>query len=184
MIKTFKLKFGRAKGIEPETITAAPVTVFVGPNNSGKSKILSEIYQYCQTGSKYENFVLLEELTFIETPDEKISETIDHVKQVPGHADALQMGHILVGNASSRRQVNPDQLKMWLTSPTTNLSAFAQYFLQFATLILGGSNRINLVVTQPGGDLQQSAQSSFQMLFRDDIKRAEVRRIVYEAFGV
>jgi len=40
-----------------------------------------------------------------------------------------------------------------------------------------------LVKEQPGGNLQQHAQTSFQTLFRDDEKRKEVRRIIFEAFG-
>ena len=36
---------------------------------------------------------------------------------------------------------------------------------------------------QGAGDLQQAPNSSFQVLFRDDAKRHEVRRIVFEAFG-
>ena len=39
MISNFRLKFGRAPALPPETITTTPVTVFVGPNNSGKSKV-------------------------------------------------------------------------------------------------------------------------------------------------
>jgi hypothetical protein len=50
-------------------------------------------------------------------------------------------------------------------------------------LILDGRNRINLINQQQAGDLQQAPQSSLQVLFRDDPKRHEVRRIVSEAFG-
>jgi len=37
---------------------------------------------------------------------------------------------------------------------------------------------------QAAGDLLRPAQSSLQVLFRDDAKRHEVRRIVFEAFGL
>ena len=52
MISTFQLKFGRGPGIQAVSISATPVTVFVGPNNSGKSKMLKEIEQLCRTGQK------------------------------------------------------------------------------------------------------------------------------------
>jgi hypothetical protein len=49
--------------------------------------------------------------------------------------------------------------------------------------MLDGRGRIDLVNQQGAGDLQQSPHSSLQVLFRNDTKRGEVRRIVYEAFG-
>ena len=36
VISSFNLKFGRAPGLPGETIATTPVTVFVGPNNSGR----------------------------------------------------------------------------------------------------------------------------------------------------
>ncbi len=49
--------------------------------------------------------------------------------------------------------------------------------------MLDGRSRINLANTQGAGDLQQPPLTSLQVLFRDDTKRREVRRIVAEAFG-
>lgn len=46
MISSFLLKSGRSPGSVAELITATPVTVFVGPNNSGKSKALKEIENF------------------------------------------------------------------------------------------------------------------------------------------
>jgi hypothetical protein len=39
-----------------------------------------------------------------------------------------------------------------------------------------------LIGQQSAGDLQQPPQTSFQVLFRDDAKRKEVRRVIYDAF--
>ena len=62
MIKEIKLKFGRAEGVEPESIEAMPITVFVGPNNSGKSKILTEIQQFCASGNRNTNNVIIDSI--------------------------------------------------------------------------------------------------------------------------
>lgn len=64
MIKTLRLKFGRAPGLSAETITTTPVTVFVGPNNSGKSKVLAEIHQYCTQGQRNTANVIVEQIGF------------------------------------------------------------------------------------------------------------------------
>src|SRR5690348_5461157 len=62
MISQLRLKFGRAANLPADTIAITAVTVFVGPNNSGKSKVLSEIQHYCSTGRKDTTAVILDEL--------------------------------------------------------------------------------------------------------------------------
>ena len=67
MIKSIQLKFGRSHEAEAVNIEATPVTVFVGPNNSGKSKILLEIDQFCRKGEKVTTNVILDEIEFVES---------------------------------------------------------------------------------------------------------------------
>ena len=50
MIREIKLKFGRNPKEKPLIFDPGPITVFVGPNNSGKSLILREIEEYAETG--------------------------------------------------------------------------------------------------------------------------------------
>lgn len=180
MISNFKLKFGRVIESAGETINATPVTVFVGPNNSGKSKALTEIEEYCRSGNVNSNRVILEELKF-----EKITNTdvaIDSVRKLPNIGETLQNDHIFVGSKYGRNTVNLPQLKQILAEPETNIPAFCQWFLTHNTLLLNGQSRMTLVNQQPMGDLLNSPQSSLQTLFVDDVKRVEVRRIILEAF--
>ena len=105
------------------------------------------------------------------------------IRQSPNQGEALNVGHLFVGSRYGRYQVPLADLTQAIQTPTRNIDAFCQWFLTHNTLILDGRNRINLVNDQSAGDLQLLAQSSFQVLFRDDAKRHEVRRIVFEAFG-
>jgi len=50
MIKRIKLKFGSSQTKPPLDTDLTPITVFVGPNNSGKSKVLIEIEKFCKEG--------------------------------------------------------------------------------------------------------------------------------------
>lgn len=183
MIKNFRLKFGRVPGAPAEQILTTPVTVFVGPNNSGKSKILSEIEQHCRTGQNYSNSLILDDLVFSGLSEQKALEAIEHIQQKPNQGESLHIDHIFVGSRNGRQQVHLENLKRFIQNPTENIAAFCQWFLNHSTLILDGRSRINLINQQSAGDLQQAPQSSFQVLFRDDAKRHEVRRIVSEAFG-
>ncbi len=183
MITSLELKFGRVPGAPGEKVAATPVTVFVGPNNSGKSRVLQEIERYCRSGTKDANALLLADLQFSGLDLPKATQSIERLRQPPNPGEAQSVDHIFVGSRYGRNQVPISGITQFVQSPSTNVGAFCQWYLTHYTLILDGRSRINLVNQQGAGDLQRPAESSFQVLFRDDTKRHEVRRIVFEAFG-
>lgn len=183
MIKNLKLKFGRAEGLEVETITAMPITVFVGPNNSGKSKILTEIHQFCASGNRNANNLIIESIELSALNEQEIDNKISSVTLKPTPGESVLPEHIFVGKKGVRTQVPLPALKRALINPNAQPTHTCQWYLSYNTLLLNGSNRINLVNEQPAGNLQNPAHTSFQTLFRDDRKRNEARRIIYEAFG-
>lgn len=183
MISSFQLKFGRSPGRAGEPVAATPITVFVGPNNSGKSRILREVERYCRTGQKDANDLLLADLTFSGLAPERASQSIERIRQPAHQGEAQQVEHIFVGSRYGRQQVPVAALTQFIQTPNANVSAFCQWYLRHLTLMLDGSSRIGLVGPQGAGDLQSPPVSSFQVLFRDDAKRHEVRRIVLDAFG-
>lgn len=184
MIETLRLKFGRSPGSEPDTIAVSPVTVFVGPNNSGKSRILTEIEQYCRSGTINAAAALLDEITFSSFSTEAAEQVIDSLQQSLNPGEMLHADHIIIGSRYQRQQVPQASLLEILQAPARKPHIFCQWFLIHSTLMLNGQNRISLMNQQSAGDMQQIPQSSFQSLFRDDAKRREVRRIIYEAFKV
>lgn len=183
MIRSMRLKFGRAADVPPETIPIGPITVFVGPNNSGKSKALREIYQFCRTGSKDATAVILDELQFTGLAPTAIDAALDHLKVQPSPGEAVHVDHTLIGGRGERGQVPTTQLRQAVENPSRDLGTFCNWFLRFSTLMLDGSGRIGLAQPQAAGDLLQPPGSSLQVLFRDDARRKEVRRIIHEAFG-
>ncbi|MBE7525795.1 AAA family ATPase [candidate division WWE3 bacterium] len=183
MISSFKLKFGRSPGLPAETIATTPVTVFVGPNNSGKSRLLYEIEDYCRSGTINVFTIILDDLSFSGLAVTDLDQAINHLKKEPNFDEKLQLDHIIVGSRLSRHQVNFRDFAQLIQDPHSNLSTFCKCFMAHNTLMLDGHRRIQLVGSQGGGDLQRDPSTSFQVLFRNDEKRREVRRIVYESFG-
>lgn len=183
MIETLKLKFGRAPGLTPVTINTSAVTVFVGPNNSGKSKALREIHQYCLSGNKNVNDVIIDDIIFSGFSPEAAEEKISKVTLKPNANEAMQPGHVFVGKRGTRHQINKEHLLAALQNPNATPPHICQWYLAYNTLILDGQSRIGLVNDQAAGDLQQTPNTSFQMLLRDDHKREEIRRIVHDAFN-
>jgi predicted ATPase len=184
MISSFRLKFGRAPGVPPEDIFVSPITVFVGPNNSGKSRVLGEIANACQGGGAGGNSQLLETLNFAGLPNTSVMTAIERISMALGPGERLQEGQILIGKGTNRNVVAVETIRNLLQNPSANSGAFCNLFLRHSTLILNGVNRINLISDQQLGDLQTQPTTSLQTLFRDDAKRQEVRRILFDAFGV
>jgi hypothetical protein len=81
-------------------------------------------------------------------------------------------------------QVALSMLKTAMKNPRSNQQWYCQAYLQHTLLRLDGPGRIALVNQQSAGDLQASQHSTFGVLFFDDAKRKEVRRIVHEAFNL
>ena len=183
MIKNLQLKFGRAVGSDPVIVNALPITVFVGPNNSGKSQVLKEVVQFCQSGNRNSNAAIIDNIELQAVSADHVTERIEAVKLKPNPNEAIQPDHVLVGKRGARRQVSTTMLKQALEQPNQKPQYTCQWYLAYNTLMLDGKNRINLVKQQGAGNLQAPAQSSFQVLFRDDLKRKEVRRIIFEAFN-
>lgn len=183
MIKNIKLKFGRALNANQTIVDALPITVFVGPNNSGKSQILREIHQFCISGNQNTNNKIIENIELKAVPEDEVNDAIERIKQEPIHGEMVHQDHILIGKNGDRQQVHLPSFKRALTNPSISPYEFCNSYLRYNTLILNGSNRINLVNMQGAGNLQAPPHSSFQVLFRDNKKKAEVRRIIHEAFG-
>ena len=100
MIRAIRLKFGKAPGAAAEIINATPITIFVGPNNSGKSKVLSEIHEFCVRGSANAADVILEEIEFDNCTAQLAEERASRVTLESRPGDVLQVGDIVVGSLS------------------------------------------------------------------------------------
>ncbi len=179
MIRNIRLKFGSTPSKPKLEFDTTPVTIFVGPNNSGKSKILQEIQQFCQNGQESVNNVLLENIEFNGVGD---PETVIAELTLPSNkGEFLQPGHIIYGKGGWRNQVNRQNLITWLSNPNKK-NNFCPYYTSFNTLRIDGGSRINLIIQQPAGDLQAHPSNHLAVLFRNDELRKDVRRIVFDAF--
>lgn len=183
MIESIKLKFGKSTQVAAESIAVSPVNIFVGPNNSGKSKLLSEIAEFCRIGIKDKYSLILENISFSSFDESSIEEALERIRRPNEPGQEATPEHILVGRGNSGNSLPVASLKRYMKAPNDDIREYCQWFQAHDTLSLSGVNRINLVSDQPGGDLQRPPQSSFQVLFRDDAKYHEVRRIVLDAFG-
>lgn len=186
MFDNIKLKFGSAKTEEPLNLSITPITVFVGPNNSGKSKILKEIDNFSKTGTYDIRNVIISEATLRNIEESNFYEKLSHLRKEPQQNEILSEDEIIVGNYEERvrfhkpnlinaiKDVNNEHHRKW----------FCNWFLKFNTLFLDGKGRMQLINDKEGGNLQDPPTNSLNALFRNDKKRKEIRRIIHDAFGL
>ncbi|MBP9094964.1 MAG: ATP-binding protein [Ignavibacteria bacterium] len=177
MIEKIHLKFGPSLGKPPLEIDVTPITVFVGPNNSGKSKILREIQHTCVNGTTNNSFLLIENIVF--------HDIVDHEREINKIKDAVhkvKMNDDGTYRYQRNGSVSHEQLvKVLSKRKDLRDSQFCIFFVEPYTIFLDGTTRLSLVTKREIGDLR-SPQNTFALLFKDDVKRKEVRRIAFEAF--
>jgi predicted ATPase len=187
MIDKITLKSSSSAGKPNLEITLTPITVFVGPNNSGKSRILIEIENACRNNNFDNNNKILGSVTYTGLTKTEIDDEIERIIQEPTFDERLDVGHILLGkvnaqnNSAIRVQVDKNYLITEAQNPN-NTRHYYSTFLGIYTLRLDGTNRLNLLNEQKAGDLQKTPANHLSHLFLDNTLRKEVRRIIYEAF--
>src|SRR5690606_28705002 len=100
MIDKIKLKSGSSQGQPNLEIDLTPITVFVGPNNSGKSRILIEIENYSRNTHGQPNDLILDSLTFTPLSKNEIESEIAKIEQTPKLGENINPGHILIGKVN------------------------------------------------------------------------------------
>lgn len=181
IIKELQLRFGRTPGSPGESIEVTPVIIFVGPNNSGKSNILNEIHKFCISGEpdtkniletiKFATPTPEQSLEFIATVTNSLSESEKTLvpKVVKLKHDTLFSYKVFLEKTSAPNEIN-------------NRPFYCSTIVAPTTKLLNGQNRTTICDHQQLFDLLKPPSSSFQILFTNDAKREDVRRIIYDAF--
>lgn len=189
MIEKIKLKFGASPKAAPLEFRVTPITVFVGPNYSGKSKLIREIAELIQHGRATSERVIADEITLRTYSEDEAQKIIDDFKLEPNPGELVHEGYILVGTGQHRNQIIPERIIRAFVNfnelPDNDhfKSELASKILSHKVRILDGQGRIALANDQPIGDMLAPATNSFQKLWRDDKLRTQLREIVFDAFG-
>ena len=188
MLKQLRLKAGSSPTQPSLDLQLSPVTIFVGPNNGGKSRALMEIEGWVTRDIPPETQVI-DKLEFDPWTLADLNAEIAKIEVVPALSETISRDHILVSklkpqnNRGVRLQIYRPGLENEAQNPNGLHRSNYSSFLSLFTLRLDGKNRLALTEQQPAGDLQHTAQNHLAHLFKDNKARDEVRRIVFEAFG-
>src|SRR5450432_4271548 len=187
MLRRLLMKTGSTPGGPPLDIPLSGVTVFVGPNNSGKSRALSEIEQWLRNANPPPGLVV-KSVEFEPWSATAIKDILDILKIDPTDGESVGTNHVIIEtlnaqtNAMFRSQINRQALEREAQNPGAYRNNYVT-LLSLFTLKLDGKNRLALSESQPAGDLQKTAPNHLAKLFVANDLRARLRQIVFEAFG-
>lgn len=182
MLETISLKFTEIA--KPLRVSAQGVTIFVGPNNSGKSLVLREIEEHFATAATI-NTSIVDDFEIVWPDEQQINGLLQQLakRAEKGNSrDHITVPKFRINGSSTNYGVNfweitdavKNQNKRWM----------AALFLHFFLVRLDGRSRFELTNDQLRGDLLGPPQNMLMQLFQDDEVRKRVRDIVFDAFGM
>jgi hypothetical protein len=173
---------GRSPGGTKQKIELSGLTVFVGPNNSGKSLALSEIHRY---GSPMpgESWQIVLDPEFTALSADEAEEFLRTFEMDPA-APNLHPGHIHFRVRTGSQQVSRSHVQNALQNPKSQPAIFRTCYIANTTINLNGETRLQLCTPKPWGDLlKPDPFNSLQVLFTREDLRKDVREILHRAFA-
>lgn len=186
LLNNLNLKFGASIKGSALDIPLTPVTVFVGPNNSGKSLILNEIAS-CFAGSnsgQYRIVSRLEPRTLSQSEIEALVGPRELSRRTDVHGKtyvmirSLGIGHVGPGSGPHEIQLT-DAIRLASEDPEKIFSMALSSF----SLTLNGRTRLDLVNDKEVDDFEGPPKSVLAVLFKDDNLRQKVRDALHPVFG-
>ncbi|MCF6112215.1 ATP-dependent nuclease [Mesorhizobium muleiense] len=183
MLDSITLKFTDSPDL---VLPTAGITVFVGPNNAGKSLILKELEEAFNvhpfpTGLK----ILLD----YEVAWPAKSSIEGSLKQFDSLQDSsipegyIALGRIHPNEGRQSQQFDKNQI-LQMGASASDKRWWTTQFLRWGVIRLDGRSRFNLTNDRPGGDLLGPPANVLAHLFQNGPARKKVREFVFDAFGL
>lgn len=189
MLNNVQLYFGASEKSSPLAFNPVAMNLFVGPNNSGKSRVLFEIENAIyQVG---DNFIrkIVKEVEIGPIPRVDVLNLLfgEGSPTQPEEAPESYSLPITFGNSfSSIRSNTSIRLKDFYQglSDQGYLGPLKKEFAFSLTLKLDGKTRLALTNPQETGDLLSKPSNHLMALFKDQKAREQIRGITNDAFGL
>lgn len=189
LIEQITFANGHMLGAPPLQIIPGRVTVFVGPNNGGKSSALRSIAKEFISGQTRQNNVIsdikIKNITR-DFAEEKISKyRSQEASQQPGFG-------VFIRRNFGRQEVNEDYLFNQLLNQfnknpydvNINKDYIKNHLLSACAINLTGESRLALVSQSQAQKLTDPAQTTIAALFQNDALRADLSKIIFDSFNM
>lgn len=183
LIAKLKFKGNFPSSCDCSSFEPGSVTIFVGPNHSGKSKLLKEIHYFAMNGFGHPNFVLLDSIDFANLTVDQINVVLRTMILEQRPNETVPADEVIFGDKFARRRVPRSHLIEILNNSQQHLRQFCEFYVQLKLWFVDSGNRSDLVKQETAGDLLSDPSNYLDVIFRNDELRARVRDIIYAATG-
>jgi ABC-type cobalamin/Fe3+-siderophores transport system ATPase subunit len=187
MLESITLRAASSATASAVPLVLTPITVFVGPNNSGKSRLLGEVAQFCGSGATNASSLVLADASLSSLSTREIDQIIAAMTAPMTSSASLGAGNIMLQFRRNQFQVSEVDFRDCLSSPNSpprNIGNACRWYLGYHTLTLDALTRMSLINEGPGGDLLAEGTTPIQVLFRKDSLRTNLRDKILQAFGL
>jgi predicted ATPase len=179
-----KLTFsaGEAPGSPPLELAPSAITIFIGPNNGGKSTALREIQLGMLHHARPSSKVVVD-AQLAPMDDAELQSKIDHV--IVGH-DPSNIGFLHLGRRGSTSSIHLSTIANMRAQPwiEPHSTMIRQMILPHYVMNLNGEARLTLTSPGTAQKLSERAMSTVAAIFKDDALRAKVSNVIHDAFGL
>ena len=186
-MKILELRFrsGKAQGKPKLILRPARVTIFIGPNNGGKSRALSEI-QYAVAPNGNISFKVFDAIDVSDIGDKEFADKLSRIEVPKIVSDNPDPGIVVVsGRYGGRQSFSKSYLAGGLKAGG-DLGArqyAAQNFLRYFFINLNGTDRLGLALAKPAEPVGSAATSTISALLSNDEARGILSDLIVKAFG-
>ena len=183
MITELQLQFGPSPEGPPLTISLQPsITVFVGPNNSGKSLLLREIASYC-SGAFDAPRKILGRLKFSAVDDETAKRELEEIRSPDLEGEQLPDSHVRVRAPDGHNQVYLHHYFEGRRNPDGAAHYYTSTYARQVTKHLDGKTRLSLLNNQQLGNLKRP-DNLLSSLLVDNALRSKIRAKIYDQLNL
>ncbi len=202
MITEIRLSLGASRGQPPLKFEPGAVTVFVGPNNSGKSLVLRELGAalfdppHPSMGPHWELYIPPDKRRIVRevsVPKPDWSQIRHHFERVD-ETGGTYMGSLLADESRHPGYGHITPVAVFIkeieNQSQTHSTEQARLRIEQAremvrrrqVEMLDGQRRLSLIDPRPMGNLKRAPTNLLQALFRDDARRHRLRELTNDAF--
>jgi hypothetical protein len=203
MLKTITLRFGAEEGDQGLSFSPGPMTVFVGPNNSGKSLALRELEDFIESGGDMVGYIVAGLEPDLPAPEVVMQMVLSRQvkdepgEELPGYTRVVRLKS--PSEVSRRRATDaPEPLEEQLINLDAVIKALhsvddlgeddfellCRDVLTLFMVRLDGQTRLLLTQPRAAGEPDAHPAHHLGALYRDHRARERIREITADAFGL
>jgi predicted ATPase len=177
MIEQIKLKYSLNNIEETLEFDPGPITIFLGPNNGGKSLLLKEIERYCTTNDDARTKILLNLNIILPTPEQAIQSIKKNFLISVKNNGKLQYGKLdTIKDQRDVITIDEKELKKLLLEKSH--SSLFTHFVSLFVLRLDAIGRLTLVNDRITNDVKNPANNILNELFKNSEKNELLNSII------